>query len=474
MVSLEEFNLFKADVQRRLSALESNESRKRKKLDSPVEDTDQISLNIGGKVFSTTCTTLAQAGENTFLRYIVRGGEETVPFKKDSKGHICIDRNHKHFMKILDFLRSGPESFAKPKSDHECDEILAEANFYGLRALAWCVDRLRMPWFTVDVASRNAPTAATMMRTGLFASWLTAPNPENYDVVIKLEGTKLERVKAHGPNRHHIKEPDPWCIALTLPPKEPLMIAPTIEVIGQWPQRSWTPRDDYDFKVGTPVQWNQWHPEFKPSIIVPGWRLINFPHQYYSLGPRRREVGVAGDINSVESVEHWKLDLLKERPAGVILPECCARNICHLDELYNKRRHPDDRLEVWSESPYYKMTVRDYGQSSLLVMCGKAERLTAAAGRIGYAGGGSEVFWVSWEDDHSTSAAVAVVHNGSLVGDLKNKPFFEFTKGISFGRRDNKISIGNSIFTVPEDVGDNIRCEFSCEDKTCVSYSLQR
>ena len=69
---------------------------------SKVLPTDWITLNVGGKHFYTTKTTLLKG--DTMLSSML---SSDIPKATDEHGAILIDRDSKHFNKILNFLRNG-------------------------------------------------------------------------------------------------------------------------------------------------------------------------------------------------------------------------------------------------------------------------------------------------------------------------------------------------------------------------------
>merc|ERR1719167_373949 len=56
----------------------------------------------------------------------------TIP-KKDDNGFILIDRDGKHFSKILNYLRNG--ILPSLKDDVEAKELLSESDFYCIEEL---------------------------------------------------------------------------------------------------------------------------------------------------------------------------------------------------------------------------------------------------------------------------------------------------------------------------------------------------
>lgn len=60
-----------------------------------------ISLNVGGKLFYTTDTTLNNIPDSFFTKLL------TFPSLRDNDGNYFIDRNPENFDKILDYCRYG-------------------------------------------------------------------------------------------------------------------------------------------------------------------------------------------------------------------------------------------------------------------------------------------------------------------------------------------------------------------------------
>ncbi|XP_062993934.1 BTB/POZ domain-containing protein KCTD11 [Elgaria multicarinata webbii] len=88
-----------------------------------------ITLNVGGKLYSTTLETLTRFPDS-MLGAMFRGPQ---PALTDSSGNYFIDRDGKAFRHILNFLRFGrldlPEGYA------ELSLLRAEADFYQIRPL---------------------------------------------------------------------------------------------------------------------------------------------------------------------------------------------------------------------------------------------------------------------------------------------------------------------------------------------------
>jgi hypothetical protein len=95
---------------------------KRQKLDQEHSaDDDQVTLNVGGKHFTTTRTTLRKA---SFFENKLDG-----PFKPS----LFIDRSSKAFPLVLEFLRTGSVSYSLAEAERRT--LLDEASYYGIESL---------------------------------------------------------------------------------------------------------------------------------------------------------------------------------------------------------------------------------------------------------------------------------------------------------------------------------------------------
>ncbi|KAL6539323.1 hypothetical protein OROHE_011094 [Orobanche hederae] len=86
---------------------------------------DRVRFNVGGKIFETTATTLANAGRNSIFGAIF---DENWDLQPDTTEHF-IDRNPDCFAVLLDLLRTG--ELYVPSSIPE-KLLYREALFYGL------------------------------------------------------------------------------------------------------------------------------------------------------------------------------------------------------------------------------------------------------------------------------------------------------------------------------------------------------
>lgn len=65
-----------------------------------------ITLNVGGKTFTTTRSTLCQKAPDSVLARMF-GNDFMAPCHRDRHGHYLIDRTPSYFEPILNFLRTG-------------------------------------------------------------------------------------------------------------------------------------------------------------------------------------------------------------------------------------------------------------------------------------------------------------------------------------------------------------------------------
>lgn len=66
---------------------------------------DRVTLNVGGKYFVTSRTTLANAGRGSMLAAVIDENWNLVP--EVASNELFIDRNPAYFSVLLDLLRTG-------------------------------------------------------------------------------------------------------------------------------------------------------------------------------------------------------------------------------------------------------------------------------------------------------------------------------------------------------------------------------
>lgn len=95
----------------------------------------RVRFNVGGKVFETTSTTLANAGRQSMLGALLDEHWNVVP---DAPAEYFVDRNPRCFAVLLDLLRTGHLHIPPNLPDKL---LFQEAAYYGLldhvRAARW-------------------------------------------------------------------------------------------------------------------------------------------------------------------------------------------------------------------------------------------------------------------------------------------------------------------------------------------------
>lgn len=96
----------------------------RKKAKKINEEGEVVKLNVGGKIFTTTKQTLTS--QDTYFKVMFSGNHKLT---RDGDGCVFIDRSHKHFNIILEFLRTGkiylPDGYDR-------DVLNEELEFYAI------------------------------------------------------------------------------------------------------------------------------------------------------------------------------------------------------------------------------------------------------------------------------------------------------------------------------------------------------
>ncbi|MCI00628.1 BTB/POZ domain-containing protein [Trifolium medium] len=124
---------------------------------------DRVKFNVGGRVFETTATTLANAGRNSMLGAML---DENWNLLQDNRSEKFIDRNPDCFSVILDLLRTGELYIPQNISEKL---LYREALFYGVldhvRSAKWGQfdgNRLRLS----QSVQGQAPGDGTAIRAG--------------------------------------------------------------------------------------------------------------------------------------------------------------------------------------------------------------------------------------------------------------------------------------------------------------------
>lgn len=91
-----------------------------------------ITLNVGGKYFTTTRVTLSKAPNSFLHRLSLKSYDRGLESDKDEKGAFLIDRDPIYFQPILNYLRHGKLILNKGLVE---EGVLEEAEFYNITEL---------------------------------------------------------------------------------------------------------------------------------------------------------------------------------------------------------------------------------------------------------------------------------------------------------------------------------------------------
>jgi len=104
--------------------LEDNLQQKQIKILNGINP-DYVNLNVGGKIFATTYTTLKS--HHSYFEKLFTG---RIPLVKDEKGNFFIDRNPNYFEYVLEFLRDG--DIVWPTDKFLTQKIKREFEYFNL------------------------------------------------------------------------------------------------------------------------------------------------------------------------------------------------------------------------------------------------------------------------------------------------------------------------------------------------------
>jgi len=130
---------------------------------------DVVTLNVGGKTFVTTWDTLTKQQES-MLSAMFAG---QMPVKLDHNGSVFIDRDGKHFKKILNYMRNN--SFHPPLDKSKCYEMYKEAEFYQLKGM---LETLKVAITDEDVATESIEGSPLMGIRGKVGKQVTVIKTE--------------------------------------------------------------------------------------------------------------------------------------------------------------------------------------------------------------------------------------------------------------------------------------------------------
>ncbi|XP_071477242.1 BTB/POZ domain-containing protein KCTD8-like [Diadema antillarum] len=106
-----------------------------------------IGLNVGGKIYETSKTTLTRQ-PGSFFTSLLSG---SIPSARDDRGNYRIDRDGKIFRHVLNYLRDN--ELILPEGFNELTLLEREADFYQLESLKADIQALRvaMPGETISL-----------------------------------------------------------------------------------------------------------------------------------------------------------------------------------------------------------------------------------------------------------------------------------------------------------------------------------
>ncbi len=121
-----------------------------------------IGLNVGGKIYTTSRSTLTKYPESMLARMF---NGSLQPSATDAQGNYVIDRDGKLFRYILAFLRSS--KLVLPKKFPELDMLKEEAEFYQIPELIEAVKDYKEPLHKLILKPTEEPSNdAYMLNVG--------------------------------------------------------------------------------------------------------------------------------------------------------------------------------------------------------------------------------------------------------------------------------------------------------------------
>jgi len=152
-----------------------------------VQSKQWIRLNVGGKLFLTTLSTLTAKEPDSMLARMFAHDNGVLVWQSsvDEHGAYLIDRSPTYFEPILNYLRSGELVIDKGVNPVG---VLVEARFYGILSL---IDRLEAKIKEDEPTSEATPLTRTCLIKKLMS---TPPEWELRCQGVNLEGTNLSKL----------------------------------------------------------------------------------------------------------------------------------------------------------------------------------------------------------------------------------------------------------------------------------------
>lgn len=112
--------------------INGNEKYAKYKRSSSLAKTEWVRLNIGGKEFVTTKTTLCKNAQSFFYKLCQDDPSVGLTTDRDENGAYLIDRDPRYFAPILNYLRHGKLIIEASLKE---EGVLEEAEFYNIQEL---------------------------------------------------------------------------------------------------------------------------------------------------------------------------------------------------------------------------------------------------------------------------------------------------------------------------------------------------
>lgn len=134
-----ESSMTNSDTKRIL--VNGNESYAKYNRSNSLAKAEWVRLNIGGKEFVTTKTTLCKNAQSFFYKLCQDDPSVGLTTDKDENGAYLIDRDPKYFAPVLNYLRHGKLVI---ETNLQEEGVLEEAEFYNIQELIHLVkDRIK-------------------------------------------------------------------------------------------------------------------------------------------------------------------------------------------------------------------------------------------------------------------------------------------------------------------------------------------
>nr|XP_054770372.1 putative potassium channel regulatory protein [Lytechinus pictus] len=128
-----------------------------------------VGLNVGGRIFKTSRTTLLAYPESFFSRLL----DGPIPSAKDDQGNYLIDQDGEVFRHVLNFMRYN--ELVLPEGFKEYGVLERQADFFQLESLKSSIER-HMQVDGLEAVGLKSSIERPMQVDGLEAVGLVCPN----------------------------------------------------------------------------------------------------------------------------------------------------------------------------------------------------------------------------------------------------------------------------------------------------------